>query len=453
MITTVNPADGQTLAAYPTLPAREVGEALDWQGEAARGWAAASVDERCAALGRMATRLRAEKARLARLMALEMGKPVAQGEAECEKCAWVCEYFAAAAPRLLAEQVIRAEGLNTRLVPEPVGIIFAIMPWNFPFWQFFRATAGALAAGNAVVLKHAPNTTGCGLAIERLLAEAGMPAGVVQTLVIDVDLAPVVIAHPAVRGVTLTGSGKAGAAVAAEAGRRLKKTVLELGGSDPYLVLDDADIDLAARALARSRLLNAGQVCIAAKRLIVVDAVREAFTKSLMDALQEWQLGDPLDSATTLGPMARMDLRDAVHDQVERSRQAGARLRLGGEVPRRPGSWYPVTLLDGVRPGMAAFDEEVFGPVAVIVPARDEGEAIGLANTSCYGLGGGVFTGDHERGQRVARALRVGACAVNAVVQSDPRVPFGGVKDSGYGRELGDYGIQEFMTLKSITTG
>jgi succinate-semialdehyde dehydrogenase/glutarate-semialdehyde dehydrogenase len=325
------------------------------------------------------------------------------------------------------------------------------MPWNFPFWQVFRFAAPGLMAGNAALLKHASNVPGCALAIERVFRDAGFPEHLFGTLLVGSDAVSNLLDDNRIAAATLTGSVKAGKAVSERAGKRLKKTVMELGGSDPYVVLEDADVEASAETCAKSRLVNSGQSCIAAKRFIVVDAVREEFTRAFVAKMAEARVGDPLDERTTVGPQAREDLRDELHDQVERSKAAGARVLLGGEVPNDTGAWYPATVLAQVEPGMAAFDEETFGPVAAIVAAKDEDEAIALANRSRFGLGAAIFTRDVERGRRIARdRLDAGACFVNGLVKSDPRLPFGGIKESGYGRELGRIGIREFVNVKTV---
>jgi len=397
-----------------------------------------------------ADRLRRAKESCARLMAEEMGKPIVQGRSEVEKCAWVCDYYAQQAERFLAPEVIATDATNSYVVFQPLGVILAIMPWNFPFWQAFRAAVPALMAGNAVLLKHASNVSGCALAIEALFRDAGLPDGLFSTLLMESRRVGELIAHPLVRGVTLTGSTEAGKAVAAQAGARLKKTVLELGGSDPYLVLDDADLEPTVETCVASRLTNSGQSCIAAKRFLVVESIRRQFEERYVELVRARRVGDPLHEDTQVGPLARRDLRDGLHQQVQRSVRAGARLLIGGAIPDGPGAYYPPTVLTEVRKGMAAFGEETFGPVAAIVPVRDEDEAVRLANDSPFGLGAAVFTADLQRGERIAARLEAGCCVVNASVRSDPRLPFGGVKQSGYGRELSHFGIREFVNVKTV---
>ena len=450
-ITTVNPADGSHLADYEEMSPADVAAVLDAGHAAFERWRTTPFSDRAPLMHAAAAALRRRSAEFARLMALEMGKPVAQGHAEVEKCAWVCEYYAAHAQTFLSDVPVATDASWSGVVYRPLGVLLAVMPWNFPFWQVFRFAAPGLMAGNVGALKHASNVTGCALAIESVFREAGFPADVFRTLVIGSGKVAAAIEHPAVRAVTLTGSGPAGSAVAGTAGRVLKKTVLELGGSDPYLILEDADLALAAETCANSRLINSGQSCIAAKRFVVVDAVREAFEAQFVEAMRARQVGDPLAPGVDVGPQARRDLRDELHDQVRRSVDRGARVLLGCEVPDGSGAFYPARVLTDVAPGMPAYDEELFGPVAAVIPARDETDAIRIANDSVFGLGAAVFTTDVERGLRIARdALEAGACFVNTFVRSDPRLPFGGIRDSGYGRELAGEGIREFVNVKTV---
>jgi succinate-semialdehyde dehydrogenase/glutarate-semialdehyde dehydrogenase len=380
-----------------------------------------------------------------------MGKPVRDGVAEAEKCAWVCEHYAERTPAYLAPELVPTDASRACVTFQPLGVVLAVMPWNFPFWQVFRFAAPALMAGNAAVLKHASNVPGCALAIEHLVRDAGFPDHLFRTLLIGSELVPQIIEHPFVRAATLTGSGPAGSAVARKAGERLKKTVLELGGSDPYLVLEDADLDLAAAACARARLVNSGQSCIAGKRFIVVERVRRDFERRFVQRMAAARMGDPLRDDTEVGPQARRDLRDALHRQVTQSVAGGARVLLGGQIPAGAGAFYPPTVLSDVRRGMPAFDEEVFGPVAAVIPVKDEAHAIATANDSVFGLGGAVFTRDVARGERIAtEQLECGCAFVNDNVRSDPRLPFGGIKESGYGRELSGYGIKEFVNVKTV---
>lgn len=446
-----NPATGELIRDYEAVTDEGAGKVVDAAHEAFLGWRDTSFEVRAAALQRAADLLRAKSGELGRLMSLEMGKPLKQAAAEIEKCAWGCEYYAEHGARLLESELVETDASKSYVSYRPLGVVLAIMPWNFPFWQVFRFAAPNLMAGNAGVLKHAENVTGCALAIEDLLLRAGFPEGLFRALLVETPQVERVIDHPKIVAVTLTGSTRAGRAVGAQAGARLKKTVLELGGSDPYLILDDADIDLAVKTCAAGRLQNSGQSCIAAKRFIVVASQKEAFEQGMLAAMKGYRMGDPLDEATDLGPQARLDLRDTLHEQVEKSVAAGAKLLLGGEVPSGPGAFYPPTLLTDVTPGMPAFDEETFGPVAAVVEAKDEDDAVRLANLTSYGLGAAVFTEDLARGERIANErLEAGSCFVNAFVRSDPRLPFGGIKTSGYGRELSEVGIKEFVNVKTV---
>jgi succinate-semialdehyde dehydrogenase/glutarate-semialdehyde dehydrogenase len=394
--------------------------------------------------------LRRRKEEFARLMALEMGKPLKQGVAEVEKCAWACEYYADTAETHLTPDVIKTDASKSYVAYDPIGVVLAVMPWNFPFWQVFRFAAPALMAGNVGVLKHASNVPGCALAIEEVFTQAGFPANVFRTLLIGSKQVKAVIENPLVSAVTLTGSTPAGKAVAAQAGAVIKKTVLELGGSDGYVVLEDADLELAVNTCVTSRLVNSGQSCVNAKRFIVVEPLLRAFTDRVVAAMKTKKMGDPLADGTDIGPQARPDLRDELHQQVRASIAKGAKVLLGGDVPPGKGSFYPPTILAEVKPGMPAYDEELFGPVAAIIKATDEADAVRIANDSVFGLGAAVFTRDLARGERVARELEAGCTFVNALVASDPRLPFGGIKESGYGRELGTYGIREFMNAKTV---
>ncbi len=398
-----------------------------------------------------ATVLRAQRDAYAVLMAQEMGKPVTQGRGEIEKCAWLCDYYAEAAPAFLAPEAVSTDATKSFVTFEPLGVILAVMPWNFPFWQVFRAAVPALMAGNTMALKHASNVCGCALAVEEVFQQAAFPVGVFSTLLVGVKMVDQVIEHPAVRAATLTGSTGAGQAVAAKAGALLKKTVLELGGSDPYLILKDADLQAAAESCAASRLINGGQSCIAAKRFIVEEPVREQFEQLFVTHMQKRRMGDPLREETEVGPLARHDLRDALHRQVQDSIAKGARLLLGGTIPEGAGAYYPATVLSHVQKGMPAYDEETFGPVVAVISVPDEAEAIRVANDSSFGLGAAVFTKNLRRGEEIAaHELEAGACFVNGFVRSDPRLPFGGIKQSGYGRELSSFGIREFVNIKSV---
>jgi succinate-semialdehyde dehydrogenase/glutarate-semialdehyde dehydrogenase len=445
-----NPSTGALVGEYPVASSREVRDTLLESARAAAAWRSTPFVERSLRLTRAAELLEERKEGLARTAALEMGKPLAQGRAEAEKCAWVCRFYAERAEGFLAPEEVETGATRSVVVFEPLGPVLAVMPWNFPFWQVFRFAAPALMAGNAGLLKHASNVSGCALAIEAVLHDAGFPPPLFRTLLIGSDAVSSVIEAAEVKAVTLTGSTPAGRAVASKAGSLLKKSVLELGGSDPYLVLEDADLEGAAETCAASRLINSGQSCIAAKRFVVVARVRRRFEELFVERMRARRMGDPLDPEVQVGPQARHDLRDGVHAQVTASLARGARLLLGGEVPPGPGAFYPPTVLTDVSRGMPAFDEEVFGPVASVVPVEDEDAAVAAANDTPFGLGAAVFTRDLQRGQRVAARLEAGNVFVNAPVQSDPRLPFGGVKESGYGRELGVFGIREFVNIKTV---
>lgn len=449
----IDPSSGQTLETYPNTPPGEIGPIVDRADAAQRQWRERSFEERGTILQAAAGLLRERADDLAGRMATEMGKPLREGRAESQKCAWVCEYYAENAAAFLADETVATEATRSYVAHRPLGVVLAIMPWNFPLWQVFRFGAPALMAGNAFLLKHAPNVPGCAKDIENLLLDAGLPPGLVANLFIENEEVATLLDDRRIRAATLTGSTRAGRSIAMEAGRRLRKTVLELGGSDPYLILEDADLELAVGACAASRLLNSGQSCIAAKRFVVVEAVAAEFERLLVDSMAAvvWNV-DPRQEGAGIGPMARADLREELHRQVESSIAAGARLLTGGRMPDGPGYWYPPTVLAGVRAGMAAFDEELFGPVAAIIEVADLEEAIAVANASPYGLGGAVFTRDVERGEAIARdRLEVGCAFVNDFVKSDPRLPFGGVGDSGYGRELGRHGMLEFVNVKTIS--
>jgi succinate-semialdehyde dehydrogenase/glutarate-semialdehyde dehydrogenase len=377
-----------------------------------------------------------------------------QGRAEIAKCAWVCDFYADRAESFLQPEPVETDASKSFVTFQPIGVVLAVMPWNFPFWQVFRFAAPALMAGNAGVLKHASNVPGCALAIEDVFTNAGFPENVFRTLLIGSKQVDAIIENPYVKAVTLTGSTPAGKAVASKAGEMLKKTVLELGGSDPYVILEDADLNSAVSTCVTSRLINSGQSCINAKRFVVVEPLREEFERIFVERMGEMEMGDPLDESTEVGPQARADLRDELHEQVRQSIKKGARCLLGGEVPDGDGAYYPPTVLTDVTRGMPAYDEELFGPVAAIIRAKDEREAIAIANDSSFGLGAAVFTSDLAKGEQIAsEEIEAGACFVNAFVKSDPRLPFGGVKESGYGRELSHYGIREFVNIKTVYVG
>ena len=456
MIQTIDPAAGTELATYPTMTWDEISAALDSAHGASLTWATTLLPERLALLRTVGSLLTERRDAYATLITAEMGKPVTEALAEVDKCAFNLEVVADLAGEWLADHPVASGAQRSWLSYEPLGVVFAVMPWNFPFWQVLRFAGAALAAGNAAVLKHSPNVTGCALALEQLFADAGGPEGLFRTLVVAEAEVPEVsarvIADPRIAAVTLTGSERAGVAVGAAAGRALKKTVLELGGSDPLVVLDDADLDAAAEAAVKSRFGNAGQSCIAAKRFIVAEPVADRFVALLTAKVEALKVGDPAAADTQLGPMARADLRDAIHRQVEQSVGQGAELVTGGRAVDGPGCYYAPTVLDRVRPGMAVFAEETFGPVAAVIRAADDDHAVALANDTAYGLGAAVWS-TSDRGLAVGRRIRSGALFLNAVVASDPRLPFGGIGRSGYGRELSAEGTREFTNVRTVYVG
>ncbi len=449
----VDPATGDVLASHPEHDARAVADAVVRAAEAAHIWAATPVAERAAVLRRAAALLRSDADALALLAAREMGKPVRQGRAEVVKCALGCEHYAGNAAALLAPEPAPSDAAKSYLRFDPLGVVLAIMPWNFPYWQVFRFAAPALAAGNVALLKHAPSVPGCAQAIEQLLARAGLPAGGLQALFVSPEVAGDLIAHPVVRGVTLTGSTGAGADVAAKAGRALKKSVLELGGSDAFIVRADADVPAVARAAAQARTQNAGQSCIAAKRFLVAEKIAEAFVEAFRRELEALRVGDPKREDTDVGPLARLDLLEALDAQVGRSVDAGAKLVTGGHRLTGAGFFYAPTLLDHVFPDMPVAREETFGPAAAVLRVSGDDEAVAVANASEYGLGASVWTRDVAAGEALSARLEAGSVFVNGVVKSDPRLPFGGVKRSGYGRELGVLGLREFTNVKTVWIG
>jgi succinate-semialdehyde dehydrogenase/glutarate-semialdehyde dehydrogenase len=449
----VNPFTASEIVRYPQLSDAAVSDRLDRAVAAFGPWRERSFAERAEVLRAAARRLTSDAHRWAALMAAEMGKPVRQGEAEAQKCARACLYYAENAERFLSEEPVPTEALDSRVRYEPVGPVLAVMPWNFPFWQLFRFAAPALAAGNVVLLKHASNVSGCALALEEILADAGAPPGVFQTLLVEGARVEGIVRDPRVAAVTLTGGGAAGAQVGAAAGGAVKKMVLELGGSDAFVVLGDADVARAAETAVRARCQNAGQSCIAAKRFIVTDGVHEEFVRRLKEGMARVVVGDPLAPATELGPLALPELLGTLTHQVRGSVELGARVELGGERSTGPGFFFPPTVLTGVRPGMPAFEEETFGPLAAVVRARDDEEAVRLANATEFGLGASLWTRDLDRARRLVGRLESGLVFVNEMVISDPRLPFGGRKGSGIGRELGRLGLFEFVAAKTVWIG
>ena len=447
---TINPSNGEILENYDSHSDSELDEMLTDSAQTASQWRERSFDERAGCLNNVAEILRQEKEQHAELMAREMGKPLDQGEAEAEKCAWVCEYYADKAEEFLQDEKRPSDADRSYVHYQPLGPVLAIMPWNYPMWQVYRFAAPALMAGNVGLLKHAENVSGTALKIEEIFEQAGLPEGAFHTLLIDHDQTATVIEDDRVKAVTLTGSNRAGQIVASQAGEQIKKTVMELGGSDPYVVLEDADLEQAADVCVTSRLLNSGQSCIAAKRFVVHDEIYDEFLERFRAKMEAKSTGDPFEGVD-VGPQAREDLRDELHEQVQDSAEQGADLILGGEMPDRPGAFYPPTILSNAPRDSRAFCEELFGPVATVIRAGSESDAIEIANDSKFGLGAAVFTSDLERGERIAaEELEAGCAFVNHYVKSDPRLPFGGIKKSGYGRELSSEGIREFVNTKTV---
>ncbi len=453
-INSTNPFDGSIVQAHDTHSAEEVKEIIKSTHVAWADWKNVSFARRAELLTNTAGVLRDRKSDLAVLMAVEMGKPLKAGISEIEKCADCCEFYAQNGAELLKQEPVRTEAAKSYVTFEPIGVILAVMPWNFPFWQVIRFLAPTLMAGNCGVLKHASNVFGCAKEIENIINSAGFPENVFRTLLIPSSEVDNVIENKFIAAVTLTGSTAAGKKVAQKAGSLIKKTVLELGGSDAYIVLEDADLELAADTCVNSRIINSGQSCIAAKRFIVVEPVLREFTELFTKKMGSKIMGDPLDENTDIGPQARTDLRDLLHEQVKTSIEMGAKCLLGGFVPEGSNAFYPPTVLTEVGKGMPAYDEELFGPVAVIISARDEDHAIEIANDSIFGLGAAIFSKNTARAEEIAsQHLQAGSCFVNALVKSDARLPFGGIKQSGYGRELSHYGIKEFVNIKTVYVG
>jgi len=451
MIQSINPANNQVIKTYQEISDIELSEVLSKMQTACEDWKTKSFNYRTSLMKTAAKILRNKKEEFSKLMTLEMGKPILQSRAEIDKCAWVCDYYADNAEKFLQDEIIQTDATKSFVTYQPLGVVLAVMPWNFPFWQVFRFAAPTLMAGNVGLLKHASNVSGCSLAIEEIFSEAGFPEFVFKSVILGPSKVKDLIADPIVQAVSLTGSVPAGKSVASAAGSNIKKTVLELGGSDPYVVLEDADLNETVQTCVTSRLLNGGQSCIAAKRFIVVEKVYERFVELYVDFMKQKKMGDPFDESNDIGPQASVKLRDELHDQVLRSINSGAKLLLGGFIPDSDGAYYPPTVLADVTPGMPAFDEELFGPVAAIIKAKDEDDAIKLANKSVFGLGAAVFTKDIAKGEKIAREkLNAGSCFVNQFVRSDPRLPFGGIKESGYGRELSVFGIREFVNIKTV---
>jgi succinate-semialdehyde dehydrogenase/glutarate-semialdehyde dehydrogenase len=453
VIHSINPATEETLASFTPLEASQIDAKLALAQRTQRDFARTPIAGRLALLSELARVLRKNKAAYARLITLEMGKALAESTGEIEKCAVTCEYYAAHATALLADEVVASNASDSRVVFDPLGLLLAVMPWNYPFWQAMRAAIPALAAGNGVVLKHASNVPQCALALESLFDEAGAPKGLFTTLLVGASTVRALIEDPRIAAVTFTGSTPVGRSIASQAGHALKKQVLELGGSDPFIVLADADIGAAAVAACRARFQNAGQSCISSKRFIVQDSVADAFLDAFLKEAQRLVVGDPFAAATTIGPMARPSLRDDLHKQVDASVAQGAGLVLGGKSVEGPGAFYLPTILDGVTPEMTAGKEETFGPAAAVMRVQSVEQAIDVANGTEFGLGAALWSADLDRAAKLAHQIEAGAVFVNGMVASDARLPFGGVKQSGYGRELGVYGLREFTNIKTVWTG
>jgi len=446
----INPATGELIKEYSEMSSEQVKEVVSLNLDAWKGYRETSFSQRSQWMQKAAELLRSRKEEYARLITAEMGKRIAESHSEVEKCAWVCEYYAENAEQMLADELMESDASKSMAVFNPLGPVLAVMPWNFPFWQVFRFAAPALMAGNAGLLKHASNVQGCALAIEEVFRDAGFPENIFRTLVISSSKVEAVIAHPAVKAVTLTGSEYAGSQVASLAGKYLKKSVLELGGSDPFIVLADADLEEAAKVAVGSRMITSGQTCIAAKRFIVEQHVAAPFLEKVKALMEAYEPGDPGKEETSLAPLARPDLVDDIDNQVKKSVEQGAQIISGGSRVEGIGNYYTPTILTNVSKGMPVYMEETFGPVAVVLPVKDEKEAIEVANDSLYGLGASLWTSDLKKGEELARKIEAGAVFVNGLVKSDPRLPFGGIKNSGYGRELSGYGIKEFVNIKTV---
>ena len=448
--TTINPATEEQLNTYEFYDNSKISHTIDNAHQCWLKWKETTFAERGALFRRLKALLENEKDQLAKEITMEMGKPLNQSEAEIEKCAWVCEYYATNAEAFLQKEEIKSDASKSYVRYDPLGVVLAVMPWNFPYWQVFRFAAPALMAGNACLLKHSPNTTACALSMQRIFEEAGFPKYLFNTIIADIPQIEPIVANNKVAAVTLTGSTRAGKSLAALAGKHLKKAVLELGGSDPYLILADADLNLAAETCVTGRLINSGQSCIAAKRFIVHSSVKNAFVDKVKQLMEAKAVGDPTEDGTDIGPIAREDLMKQLADQVDQSVKKGAKIVLGGKKDQGQGFYYSPTILTDVKPGMPAYDDELFGPVASIIEVNDEEEAIKVANDTIYGLGSAVFTRDLAKAEIIASKLQAGSTFINAFVKSDPRLPFGGIKESGYGRELSSIGIKEFVNVKTV---
>jgi len=447
----INPYNGEIIKEYQDMSLEDIDDIIQQAHETFLKWRKVPLENKSELMRKAAKVLRENSKKYGTIMAEEMGKPIKDGISEANKCAWVCEYYADNAKSFLQDEIIETEASKSYVTYQPLGVVLAIMPWNFPFWQVFRFAAPGLMAGNVGILKHASNVPGSALAIEDVFIQAGFPKNTFRAILVGSKVVDRIIENPLIKAVTITGSVPAGKSVARKAGSVLKKTVLELGGSDPYIILEDADLENAAKVCALSRLINSGQSCIAAKRFIVVESVREKFESLFVNEMKNYKMGNPLVETTQIGPQARYDLRDALHKQVTESIAKGANCILGGEIPNEKGAFYPPTILTDVKSGMPAYDQELFGPVASIIVVNNEEEAINTANNSIFGLGASIFTKNIEKGNTIAREeIQAGCCFVNTYVRSDPRLPFGGIKESGYGRELSHHGIKEFVNIKTV---
>ncbi len=449
-IQTINPATGKLIKTYEEFPDSKIDSIIEEVHSAFLSWRSTGFSVRAELMNNAASVLRRNKEEYAGMMTTEMGKPLTQSIAEVEKCAWVCEYYAENAESILSNEYVKTDASESFVRFDPLGVILAVMPWNFPMWQVFRFAAPALMAGNAGILKHASNVPQTALAIEKIFREAGFPENLFRTLLIGPQKVDNVIKNPEVKAATLTGSEYAGSKVAGLSGKMLKKTVMELGGSDPFIVFPDADLDEAINTAVTARLINNGQSCIAAKRFIVVESIAGEFEKKFTERMNSVKTGDPVNENTQLGPLAREDLLLELDEQVKKSVEMGAKILTGGERLPGEGFYYPATVLTGVKKGMPAYDEELFGPVAAVIRAKDEEEAIGIANDSEFGLGASLWTTDIEKAKSLAQEIEAGSVFINGLVKSDPRLPFGGIKKSGYGRELSHYGIKEFVNIKTV---
>ena len=451
MLKSINPATEEVIKSYKIMESSEVNSVINSVSDAFKKWSKTDFSLRSKLMQKAADVLRDQKEEYSKLMTEEMGKPINQSRAEVEKSAWVCEYYAENAKHFLSDEMIRTDASKSFVTFQPLGVVLAVMPWNFPFWQVFRFAAPGLMAGNGGILKHASNVSGCALAIEDVFVKAGYPENIFRAILLPSSQMESVIKNEKIEAITLTGSVPAGKSVAETAGSVLKKTVMELGGSDPYIILEDADLEFAADTCVTSRLINGGQSCIAAKRFIVVERVYDEFEKLFIENMKLKKMGNPFEEQNDLGPQASVKLRDELHNQVTKSIEMGAKLLIGGKIPELKGAFYPPTILTEVKKGMPAYSEELFGPVAALIKANDENDAIRIANDTIFGLGAAVFTSDKIRGEKIAREkLNAGCCFVNDFVKSDPRLPFGGIKESGYGRELSKFGIREFINIKTV---